>query len=204
MLSSCMIIFNERNGRVELLAIDKPPKEFGTPLQTFREVLAHEKKVTALINNLYEIALKENDYATQVMLQWFINEQVEEENNASLIVDKLEMAGKSKGSLLNLDHHIGKRERNKTPCRCCSEYGVAGYCPPSFVYNFFDKIERMTFYLIDSLAWAGQNRCIETAPECLTKNHSKEHANGSGLSQDDKQPVIFQKTWIIRGVTNEV
>jgi ferritin len=101
---------NERGGRVELLAIDKPPKEFGTPLQTFREVLAHEKKVTALINNLYEIALKENDYATQVMLQWFINEQVEEEKNASLIVDKLEMAGESKGSLLNLDHHIGKRE----------------------------------------------------------------------------------------------
>jgi ferritin len=101
---------NERNGRVEFLAIDKPPKEFGTPLQTFREVLAHEKKVTALINNLFEIALKENDYATQVMLQWFINEQVEEEKNASLIVDKLEMAGESKGVLLNFDHHIVKRE----------------------------------------------------------------------------------------------
>ncbi len=101
---------NERGGRVELLAIEKPPKEFGTPLQTFREVLAHEKKVTALIHNLYEIALKEKDYASQVMLQWFINEQVEEESNASLIVDKLEMAGESKGSLMNLDHHIGKRE----------------------------------------------------------------------------------------------
>lgn len=101
---------NERGGRVELLAIDKPPKEFGSPLQIFKEVLSHEQKVTALIHNLYEVALKEKDYAAQVMLQWFISEQVEEEANATLIVDKLEMVGDSKGGLLNLDHHIGKRE----------------------------------------------------------------------------------------------
>jgi len=101
---------NERGGRVELMAIDQPPKEFGAPLQVFEQVLAHEKKVTGLIHKLYETALKENDYATQVMLHWFIDEQVEEEANASLIVDQLKMAEDHKGIMINIDHHVGKRD----------------------------------------------------------------------------------------------
>ena len=100
---------NDRNGRVELLAIDKPAKEFGTPLEVFKEILGHEQKVTAMINNLYEIALKEKDFAAQVMLQWFINEQVEEEKNATQIVDQLQMVEDRQGTLINIDHHIGKR-----------------------------------------------------------------------------------------------
>jgi len=74
------------------------------------QVLAHEKKVTGLIHKLYETALKENDYATQVMLHWFIDEQVEEEANASLIVDQLNMAEDHKGIMINIDHHVGKRD----------------------------------------------------------------------------------------------
>jgi ferritin len=100
---------NDRGGRVELLAIDKPPKDFGTPLEVFQEILAHEKKVTAMINNLYEIALKEKDYPAQVMLQWYIDEQVEEEKNAGLIVDQLQMVEDRRGVLINIDHHVGKR-----------------------------------------------------------------------------------------------
>lgn len=99
----------DRGGRVELQAIDKPPSDFGKPLQIFKEILEHERKVTAMIHNLYSIALAEKDYPTQVMLHWFIDEQVEEEKNAGTMVDQLQMADDHMGILVNLDHHAGKR-----------------------------------------------------------------------------------------------
>ncbi len=99
----------DRGARVELLAIDKPQKEFGTPLEVFKMVLEHEKKVTAMIYALYETALQVKDYPAQTMLQWFINEQVEEEKNAGLIVDQLQMVEDRMGTLINIDHHVGKR-----------------------------------------------------------------------------------------------
>jgi len=101
----------DRGGRVQLKAVDAPPAEFGDALSIFEEVLKHEQKVTSLIHKLYEQAGKENDYATQVMLQWFIDEQVEEEKNASEIVAQLKMLGEPQlGRLLQLDHRLGKRE----------------------------------------------------------------------------------------------
>lgn len=101
----------DRGGRVQLKAIDAPPAEFGDALSIFEEVLKHEQKVTGLIYKLYEQAGKENDYATQVMLHWFIDEQVEEEKNASEIVAQLKMLGEPQlGRLLQLDHRLGKRE----------------------------------------------------------------------------------------------
>ena len=101
----------ERGGEVELKAIDAPPVKYGSMLKLFEEVLAHEKKVTAMINNLYEAALKEKDYASQIFLQWFISEQVEEEANASEIVAQLKMIGdKSVGGLFQLDHALGHRK----------------------------------------------------------------------------------------------
>jgi ferritin len=100
----------EQSGAVELKAIDAPPVKFGSMLKMFEEVLAHEKKVTAMINNLYEVALKEKDYASQIFLQWFINEQVEEEANATQIVAQLKMIGdKSIGGLFQMDHALGHR-----------------------------------------------------------------------------------------------
>lgn len=99
----------DRGARVELLAIDKPQKEYGTPLEVFKMILEHEKKVTAMIYALYETALQVKDYPAQVLLQWFINEQVEEEKNAGLIVDQLQMVEDRTGMLINIDHHIGKR-----------------------------------------------------------------------------------------------
>ena len=100
----------DRGGIVTLKAIAQPQTEFKSPLEVFKQVLEHEKKVTALINKLYEQALAEKDYPSQVMLQWFIDEQVEEEKNASDIIARLEMIGDSKGSLLYLDHELGKRK----------------------------------------------------------------------------------------------
>jgi ferritin len=103
---------NDRGGRVVLKAIDQPPTEYGTPLEVFEEILKHEQKVTSLIYKIYEAALKENDYPTQVMLHWFINEQVEEEKNAGLIIDQLKMLGASVAGLYNYDRHVGKREED--------------------------------------------------------------------------------------------
>ncbi len=101
---------NDRNGRVLMSAIDQPPTDFDSPLDVFQKALEHERKVTALINGIYALAVQENDYATQTMLQWFINEQVEEEKNATQIVEQLKRIGASTGGLFQLDHHVGKRE----------------------------------------------------------------------------------------------
>jgi ferritin len=78
-------------------------------MDAFQEVLAHEQKVTAMIHNLYTVALKENDYASQIMLQWFITEQVEEEKNAAAIIELLKMIATHETAILMLDHDLGKR-----------------------------------------------------------------------------------------------
>jgi len=100
---------NERGGRVVLEAIDKPPVDYGSPLEVFEMILTHEQKVTGLIHDLYGIAKIENDFATEVMLHWFIAEQVEEESNSGLMVDQLRMAEGHKAAVLHLDREAGKR-----------------------------------------------------------------------------------------------
>lgn len=99
----------ERGGRVILDLIEKPKTDFASPLSIFKEVLAHEKKVTKLINNLYELALKEKDYAFQSYLGWFIDEQVEEEATASAMVDKLKLAGDKSAGMFMLDSELVQR-----------------------------------------------------------------------------------------------
>jgi len=100
---------NERGGRVELQTIDAPPKEFDSPLDVFEKAYAHEQHVTQLIHTLYETAAAEKDYATQSMLKWFIDEQVEEEDNTSTIVAQLCLAGDKGNALLMLDRVLGER-----------------------------------------------------------------------------------------------
>jgi ferritin len=102
----------DRGGRVELQAIDKPPFEWASPLAAFEHALEHEQKVTGLIHDLYALAGKENDYATQVMLHWFIDEQVEEEKSASEIVDQLKMVEAKGSGLMVMDHHLGSRSED--------------------------------------------------------------------------------------------
>jgi ferritin len=101
---------NDRDGRVALGQIDAPPSEFGSPLEVFQAALAHERKVTTLIGELYRLAVEEADYPTQVMLQWFVNEQVQEEKVASDIADRLRLAGEDKSALLLLETELGQRQ----------------------------------------------------------------------------------------------
>ena len=100
----------DRGGKVVLQTIDQPSVEFGSPTSVFEEVLEHEQKVTALIHKLYTLAVQENDYASQLFLGWFVNEQVEEEKNASLIVNTLKMVGDKGIALHRLDHELGERK----------------------------------------------------------------------------------------------
>ena len=99
----------ETGGRVWLKAIDEPPAEFDSPLDVFEKTLAHEEKVTGLINGLYALALSENDYATQIFLQWFVSEQVEEESNATQIVELLKAIGDYPQGLIMLDRQLAAR-----------------------------------------------------------------------------------------------
>jgi len=99
----------ERGGKVALKAIDAPKTEWASTMEVMEEVAAHEAKVTASIYALYELALKEKDYPAQIMLQWFITEQVEEEKNAAEIVASLKMIEAHETAVLQLDHRLGKR-----------------------------------------------------------------------------------------------
>ncbi len=99
----------ERGGRVVLEAIDKPPVDYESPRNIFELGLEHEKFVTSLINNLVELALKENDYATKTFLDWFITEQVEEEAAMDNILSKFKIVGDNGHGLLMLDARLGER-----------------------------------------------------------------------------------------------
>jgi len=96
----------DRGGKVELKAIEQPPTTFGKPLEVFKQVLEHEQTVTASINALYALALKENDAAAQIHLQWFVSEQVEEEKNASELIEQLKMSGDQAFAALFMDKQV--------------------------------------------------------------------------------------------------
>ena len=100
---------HDRGGRVILQAIDQPPVEFKSPLDVFEKTLEHEQKVTGMIHDLYALAVQEQDYAGQIFLQWFVTEQVEEENSATQIVEMLKMIGDQRQALLMLDRELGVR-----------------------------------------------------------------------------------------------
>lgn len=100
---------HDRGGKVTLQAIPQPSNEFTSLLDVFEQVQEHEGKVTASINRLFELSLKENDYPTQVLLQWFITEQVEEEKNAAQVVDTLRMVGAQAQGLFQVDRMLAAR-----------------------------------------------------------------------------------------------
>ena len=106
------IMFNyviQRNGKVDLKAIKEVPTTWESVLDVFESTLKHEQTVTALINNLFALTTQENDYATQSMLKWFIDEQVEEEENATNIIDNLKMIKDNGYGLYMLDKELGAR-----------------------------------------------------------------------------------------------
>jgi ferritin len=106
------IFFNyviQRDGRVLLKPIESVPTEWKSPLDVFEATLKHEQKVTSLINELYALATDEHDFATQSMLKWFIDEQVEEEDNDKNIIDNLKMINGNGYGLYTLDKDLATR-----------------------------------------------------------------------------------------------
>lgn len=99
----------ERNGNVEHKAIDAPTTQWKDVLDLYEAVLTHEQTVTNLINNLYDIALTEKDHASSAFLQWFVNEQVEEEANVCEIIDQLKLAGSQGPVVYMIDKELGSR-----------------------------------------------------------------------------------------------
>ena len=98
----------EQNGAVQLLAIEEPPHEFGQPLDLFTAALQHEQHITNCIGRLMDLAQEERDHATQIFLQWFITEQIEEEANASALIAQLKRADDKNGLLL-IDRELQQR-----------------------------------------------------------------------------------------------
>ncbi len=95
--------------RVILDAIEKPESEFASALAMFEAALVHEQYVTGCVNDLVNLAVEERDHASQIFLQWFVTEQVEEEENASDIIAKLKLAGDQGGGLFMIDKELSAR-----------------------------------------------------------------------------------------------
>ncbi len=100
----------ETGGHIELKAVDAPPAEFGSALEIFEAALAHEKKITGMINDLFKLAREAGEHATELAVQWFVTEQVEEEDSAGRAVEQLQLAGDSTAALLMLDQQFGARQ----------------------------------------------------------------------------------------------
>ena len=100
----------ERRGRVTVSSITAPSINWKSPLNAFEDAFKHEQKVTSMIDNLVTMAAAEKDYATANMLQWFIDEQVEEELSTDAIVQKLKMIGTNTGGLYMLDRELAERK----------------------------------------------------------------------------------------------
>ena len=103
----------DRGGRVSLGSIEAPDIDFKKPIDAFRKSLSQEEAVTASINELYALAVELQDFASIPLLDWFVNEQVEEEATVSQILDDLERAGDAGHTLLMLDRELGSREEEE-------------------------------------------------------------------------------------------
>ena len=104
---------NSVGAKVILRPIDKVEDEWENPLEMFEETLKHEKEVTEMINELARLAMREGDFATLSRLEWFINEQVEEEQNARDLIADFSRAGDDFGTILELDARMAEREHSK-------------------------------------------------------------------------------------------
>jgi ferritin len=118
-IDHAMKFFNhiiERDGRVELQPIDGPPKGWDSPLAAFQAAYDHECYISSRINDLVKLSYSENDYPSYSLLQWFVDEQVEEEASTKTIADQLEMIGdRSVGALFMLERELGKRSFSVPP-----------------------------------------------------------------------------------------
>jgi ferritin len=99
----------DRGGQLELKLPDAPPKNFGSTTQVFERLLENEKSITTSINALFELSRQAKDYASEITLQWYVTEQVEEEANVGKILDQLRAVGEQGGGIWYLDSKMGKR-----------------------------------------------------------------------------------------------
>lgn len=100
---------NQRGGRVVLSHIEAPPTEWNSPVEVFEETLKHEQKVTSLINDLVEVSLAEHDHATNIFLQWFVTEQVEEEESVGHVLQQLKLINDTKNGIFMIDRELATR-----------------------------------------------------------------------------------------------
>lgn len=100
---------NDQGGQVKLRAIEQPATEFESPRDMFEKTLAHEKFITRSINELVDLAIAEKDHATNIFLQWFVTEQIEEEGNDNEIIARLKLVGEDGNGLLMLDKELAAR-----------------------------------------------------------------------------------------------
>ncbi|MDE5687487.1 MAG: ferritin [Paramuribaculum sp.] len=100
---------NQRGGRVVLAPIAAVPTSWDSILDAFKATLEHERKVTGLINDLFSLAEQEKDYATRDRLQWFVSEQVEEEDNCRTLIDKFSLVGDNGMGIYMLDNELAAR-----------------------------------------------------------------------------------------------
>lgn len=111
-MSHAMKMFDyvqERGGRVSLEAIDKPEAEWDSPLAVVEAVLKHEELVTSLINDLVDTALEARDHACTYFLQWYVEEQVEEEDNVGTVLDRVKMIENDSAGMFTMDMEMAKR-----------------------------------------------------------------------------------------------
>ncbi|MBS3736678.1 MAG: ferritin [Candidatus Bipolaricaulota bacterium] len=101
---------NERGGRVKLQPIEEPKSDWNSPQEAFEDAYDHEQYITNKIDELVDLAEEKNDKATRNMLDWFVEEQVEEEASTEAVVDKIKIVGESGPGLLSLDNALGQRQ----------------------------------------------------------------------------------------------
>jgi ferritin len=106
---------NDRDGKIQLKQVAAPPASWKTPLDAFQATYAHEQKVTGMIYDIVDLSLKERDHATNSYMQWFVNEQVEEEATANDIVSKLKLVGDDNNGLFLLDRDLATRSPEQAP-----------------------------------------------------------------------------------------
>lgn len=104
----------DRGGKVELHELGRPPADFASPRDVFEQAYRHEQQVTASINKVYGLAMDERDFASTGFLDWFVQEQVEEEKTSGLLAEQLRMVGEDRPGLLMLDRELGQRKRGGT------------------------------------------------------------------------------------------
>jgi ferritin len=97
---------NDCGGKAALMALSTPESHFESLSHVFKQVMEHEQYITASINDLYEVTLNEKDYTTGNFLQWYINEQIEEESTMSTILDKINLVGNDKSGMFHIDKEL--------------------------------------------------------------------------------------------------